>query len=248
MFTGDYTFLTTRPTIRRMSRSHPEILKVLPHTTVSGQTLKARITYTDATPTADYTIQTFDARAGEVYTFFIGYEAVAYPSKSVAKTLELYMGNYATATEKITYILHDYSAEVVKALYYINSYGGFDTLICEAPDQQLLQDMKSEQAILNPDFRTNYRNQRQYRSIQPSSRAGYSHTTGPLPSRKHLQALRDLFLIGHAWLYETIGGLSRYVPIDIDQDVSWPSEDANIQQLMLTYFYAIDVKSHSRSA
>jgi hypothetical protein len=246
MLSGNYTLLTTRPPARTMSKQHPEFMKVLPHTTQAGQTLKARIYYVDATPTADFTIATFDARIGEVYTFQIGYPSTSYPSKALADRIEIYCGTYGSGIDVVTYYPKDYDAEIVTALYYANSLCGIDSLICEQQDQQTIQTVQSEKAELNADFRTNYRNQRQHLTINNVAIDAKKVTTGWLPGKEHLQALKDLFLHNYAWTYAAIGGTERFLAIDVDQQVDWPTDNAGLQGIEISYRLAIDVKANSR--
>lgn len=231
-----------------MSRAHPEILKVLPHADQLGQTIKARIYYTDATPTADYTIHTWDARIGEVYQFQIGYADVAYPSKSVAWKIEIYLGTYASADDIITYLLHDEAAEYLTPIYYTNSLGGIDSIICHSAQRQPLHQLESITGVLQPDFSTNYRNQRQYRQLSATGRKGYRVMTGQLPGRAHLQALEELWLINHAWVYTTVGGQSRWLPIEILGSYTPPDDSDNRQSLTIEYLLSIDIRSISRAS
>jgi hypothetical protein len=247
MLSGNYTFLTTRPAHRRMSRLHPEIIKVLPHVAVTGQTLKARLYYSDATATADYTIATFNARVGEVYSFQIGYPDISYPSKAVISKIELYCGaTYPADQDMIIYYPFSYAGDIIEAIYYANSLAGIDSVICTMTNAQNTQAVQSDPAELNANYQSNYRNQRQHRSINNNSRTGRIISTGFLPGPDHMEALKDLFLHNFACIYRTIGGQPRYVPIEVDQNVSWPSVNAALQGIEISYRLSIDAKANSR--
>jgi len=250
MLSGDYTFLTTRPEARRMSKAHPEILKVLPHVdklNPTPQTLKARIYYTDATPTADYTIDTWEARAGEVYSFQIGYQDVAYPSKSLAWKIEIYCGDHATADDMLFYYPYDYAAQEIVPIYYTNSLGGIDSVICTMSDRSESNEFERVTAVMHPDYQTNSHNQRQYRALSAYGTTGWEVITGPMPSQADAEALRDLWAINHAWVYDSIGGQQVYVPIYIEGQPVMPSQNSAIKSLAISYRLAVDIKSYSRS-
>jgi hypothetical protein len=246
MLSGDYTFLTTRPGSRRMSTIHPEILKVLPHTANNPLLLNARIQYTDATPTAIYQIASWTARAGEVYSFQIGYNQISYPSQALAWKIEIYCGTYATAENVIVYYPYSYSADEVEALYYVNSLGGIDSIICAIPDQKRRDTIRSISAELNPDYMSNTKAQRQYRTIESSARTGKTLSTGYLPRLEDLHALQDLYLLDYAWIYQQVGGQDRFLPVSIEQEADWPSEQSSLQALSINYQLSIDTKAYTK--
>jgi hypothetical protein len=235
-----------------MSKDHPEILNVLPH--VDSVTdpaliplkLLAKIT---GGATADYEINSFTARMGEVYSFQIGWDDVAYPDKANITKIEIYCGtafaDYATADDVITYYPVTMVADELVAIYYQNSYGGIDSLICKGAKQPIQENesiaARSGVSLLKDDsLRVN-------RTIANRATFGNLVHTG-YSTRKELYALQDLFLINHAWELMTLGGEERFVPIDIDQSVKWPDNRENLQALPIRYRYAMEQKAITRVA
>jgi len=245
MFSGDYTFLSTKPDNRLMSKDHPEILKVLPHADNNPYTLDAKVTKID-TSTADYEIDSITAREGEVYTFNIGWNDVAYPDKANIRKIEIYMGGpagYATADDIITFYPFTIKSDHIIALYYQNSFGGIDSVFCKG-DQVPEQDNDGIAARSGVTLAKDA-DLRQYLTVNTSARLGNLVHTG-FSSRKELRALQDLFLHNYAYEYMEVGGEMRFVPIQVDPAVRWPSVRTNLQALPIRYRYATEHRSINR--
>jgi hypothetical protein len=245
MFSGAYTILTTKPASRLMSKDHPELLNVLPHVDNPTLKLQAKVTKQDAS-SVTHLIDTFAARDGEVYSFQIGWDDEAYPDKANIKKIEIYCGgSYGAADDVITYYPVTMVADELVAIYYQNSYGGIDSLICKGSKQPIQKNesiaARSGGSLLKDDsLRVN-------RTIANRATRGNLVHTG-YSTRKELYALQDLFLINHAWELMTLGGEERFVPIDIDQSVSWPDNRENLQALPIRYRYSMEQKAITRVA
>jgi len=246
---NSFSFLTTKPQRRLLSKLHPEWLYVLPKVTMTTERLVADVTYTDGTTTS-YTLIDTEAltlRAGEVKYFDVSYAKRNYDNMNPAKTIK-YITIKITSSQGfgdfVTYFPYTPNGDDIKAIYYHNSQGGVDSLICESD----IQESRSFDGLVtaSPMESVYDTNAAQFKYVDPSFRSEFSLSSGQKPA-KEIFALHDLFSIKRAYEYEEIAGGKLLTPIIPEQrDITFPSARTNIRQLSFTYRYAFDQRAIDR--
>ncbi len=255
LFQEPYTFLTTKPRTRQLSRNHPEWLAVcvLEPDGLADCLLRALITYTDGSTANHILIDEGDIPAlleGSVYAFEIGFDRYAYDAVTPAKTIKhirIHLENAAfedqLAQDHVIYYPYTPAGDYVRALYYHNSYGGLDSVICTGDRQRSVaaQGYESSRA---EDIRALEVPQKVYNHL------GYEEqvkvTTGAKPSGE-IDALHDLLTIKSAFEYKDLSGEAYLVPIIPNGDgFELPSEKTNVKMMSFSYRYAHTQKAIDR--
>lgn len=245
-----YTFLTTKPLTRRMSTAHPELLYVLPHQAISSHDLAAVCHYTDGTTSPLVIKAGLSLNASEVKRYRIGYDAVDYDAVQPTKTLKKIVISIADEStgvalgESLTYYPYTPQGDYVQAIYYHNSLGGVDSLICEG-DQQVSRQFGGYMTAIPLD--AVYDGQaHQYKWVDPTFSTTKGMNTGAMP-RGEVEALHDFFSLKRAWEYKVKNGGVILNPIIPEQpEVSFPSSRTNMKKLSFGYRYAFDQRAIDR--
>lgn len=188
-----YLFLTTRQLSRKMHWMQNEYMYILPLQNITSAQLTVLITYTDATthsePIALGNLAQYEGiimRLADDYLDLNSYN----PTKTI-QHIELYIN--ASSTERIKYQMYEPYTDNQVTLYYANSLGGFDSLICEGATMDKVMYTKqlvnklSTAAFSLPDGDMLYNDPVITRKLELSS--GYK-------SKADVMALRDLAVSG----------------------------------------------------
>lgn len=244
-FTGPYTFLTTKPSQRLFSMDHPEWLYICPNEEIASAQLTVIIMYSDASKVV-ITIALGTLKLGEVQCLDISNKRRNYnqynPTKSISK-----ITIYISDIENDHLILRPYTpqSDQILAIYYHNSYGGMDSLIC-LEDQQ--ESIEMEGIVTAKPIDAAYdESSAQFIYNDGKFRSSVSTISGMLP-KKELFALKDLFIIKKAWQYtEDSDNIKSLIPlIPESQSVVFPSGRNNVKKLAINFRYAFDEMAISR--
>jgi hypothetical protein len=249
MISAPYTFLTTKPPRRFMSTSHPELLMVMAHVAITTPALKAVIAFTDGSTESFDLIASGDLvlRAGESKLFNVGYDQYDFDLFNAAKTIKsitirIESADFAdqSAQDYIQYYPKSFDSDTVKALYYVNSMAGYDTLICTGDNTESIE--TSGIVTAQPIESVYETAAAQYKNEDAQFRQSIRTSTG-IKSRGEIEALKDFFNIKKAVEYiATTGGVKRIPIIPIGEGVSLPSSNSNIKQIEISYRYAFEDK------
>lgn len=323
LFKPPYTFLTTKPRIRLLSRDHPEWLAILPISHVISYTLKAIVTFTDdeieshdliivpghnrntltlgsvvgtiqvddiltagdvtGTVTAidgsQYTVSitgdnfstgavssssggtsnihnvTVDAdialQAGEVQCFDMSFATQAYDALNPAKTIRSILIRIESpdfadqdAQDHIIYYPYTPKGDNIRAIYYHNSYGGIDSIICTGDQQHSIE---TTGYITHRPLDLGYDlGAAQIKYADPYHQTISQVSTGPKPGLE-VFALHDLFALKAAYEHRQISGVDVLVPIIPEgQGIAFPSAKTNIKNLAFSYRYAFEERAKDR--
>ncbi|REE01099.1 hypothetical protein [Marinoscillum furvescens] len=247
--TSHYQFLTTRPQRRMISKNHPEFLYILPHQTVTSPKLVAVVTYTDNTSEKHELLAT-TLRAGETRMYDISYAKRNYDMLNPAKTIRKFIirvdsPDYPDGTEDyIECYPYTPTGDHIRAIYYHNSQGGVDSLICVGDEQEQIQ---ANGIITAQPFEAVYESaSQQFRYADPKFRTQHSLSSAAKPG-KEVFALKDLFLIKQAYEYHKHDTVVTRAPIIPEQEqLILPSAKSNIKRLAITYRYAFEQRAMDR--
>jgi len=241
-FAAPYTFLTTKPQKRLLSVSHPEWLAVLPIVDISIPKLQAIVTFTDGT-TSTYDLTTtgeFLLSAGQVQCFDISYATRDYDSLNEAKTIRsfkisIYSPDFSTS-DYIECVPYTPKGDLQQAIYYHNSYGGLDSLICTGDAQTVdsVQGMMTNK-VKDDSF---VADSSQVRFVNPSFIRSRKLDTGLKPSGE-IDALHDLLTIKQAYEYRIVNGNPYFVPIVPEgSPIEYPSLKNTLKRMAISYRYS----------
>lgn len=205
LFKPPYTFLTTKPASRLLSRLHPEWLAILPIEDIANAAIYADVNYTDGTANFSEVLAIGDLlRAGEVQAVRIDFQTIDWdaivPAKSI-RYIELTIrsgGIALTNDDPLRYYPYtpDGDLELQRAIYYHNSYGGIDSLICLG-DQQLSIETTGYTTARPLDLGYQLATA-QYKYVDPYFTEVQQVITGKKPALE-LFALHDLFALKAAY-------------------------------------------------
>lgn len=248
-----YTFLTTKPQKRLISTLHPERLYILPHEDIPTASLRAVVTYTDGTTEEHVLISNvnLDINGGQVREFDVSYAKRDYNNLNSAKTIKYFQIHLYKSAAKMTggdyiqYYPYTPSSDQLKAIYYHNSWGGLDSLICEG-DQQVSRQFQGDQTAI-PLEAVYDGQQHQFRWMDPVFRTQQSVNTTNRPAAE-IDALDDFFMLKRAYEYKRKSGGHVLLPIIPEQpEVIMPSSRSNIKKLSFSYRYAFEQRARDRS-
>ncbi len=251
MISAPYTILTTKPQKRRLSNQHPELVAILPHIDITTPTLKAVITYSDASTLSHDITDSLTLRAGEARIFNIGFDKIDYTALDSSKTIKHIVIRVEStdftdqsAQDFVQYFPYNPSADNVLAIYYHNSMSGIDSLIC-AGDQA--ESTESNGVITASPIDAVYDSgSAQYKYADPSFRSSLQTSTGTQPG-KEIFALKDFFNTKSAFEYrDTDAGVLRLPIIPISEGMTYPSTNSNLKQLQISFQYAFEEKTIDR--
>ena len=237
----EYQFLTTKPLTRRFSLSHPELLYVFPYVNLST-TLQAQLFYTDASQSSIINLtSTTSFTQGQVKAFDISEDTNNYTQQNQAKTIErIEIDLPDEGSDKL--ILYPYTpkSSQVKAIYYHNSQGGLDSVICTG-DQQNTTDFEAIQSVKALDLASNFADP-QVKNTNQFFTDNFNINTGFM-LQGEMNALKDLKLINTAYEYNN----GTFIPIDIIPDsLQLPSEKNNLKAASFSYKHAFEQRAIDR--
>ncbi len=249
MTTTPYIFLTTKPQRRLISKDHPELLVIAAGEAITSPTLKVVVTFTDATTESFDLIASgsLTLRAGESHCFNVGYDQYNYDAYNTSKTVKSFIIRVESADftdqaaqDYIEYYPRKFESDTLKSLYYSNSQGGIDSLICtgdqtEANEQTGIITAQPIESVYDQATA-------QFKYTDPRIRKNISTNTGFKPG-KEIFALQDLFKSEKVYEYTSVtGGIQRVPVIMQGEGVTLPSERSNLKQLQISYKYAFEDK------
>lgn len=230
-----------------MSTLHPEWLYVMAHAGLNR--LYYKVYYTDGTDDTDF--HAFDGLvSGAVGMIQVGYDQIDYPAMNPAKTIlkvEFTLRNGVTVNDGETLTVYPYvpDGDSQRAIYYHNSYGGLDSVICEG-DQQLSLEVSGITTRKEKGINFSVLTHVQLQVVNPRRISQHLLYTGHKPTRE-IQALADLFLIKSAYEYVILDGAKYLLPIiPVDNAKELPSKKNNMKRISFGYQYAWEEKSMDR--
>lgn len=149
-------FLTWKTGIRKVITSQQEFLSFLNYSATSTTlTMKVKMYYTDGTNSTATGHTETGVNDKEIYVFPVGYTEMAIDTlKTAGKTVskyEVYIEDQAGViiSETVTYMLDSNTYFNRRVLYYENSLGGIDSLICtgKREDNIVVQRMMTERIM-----------------------------------------------------------------------------------------------------
>ncbi len=244
-----YILLTTKPKKRLLSIHHPEWLYFLPTAFIPNPYFKVKLHFKDGT-TSNHDLYQFPTtlRPSEVHYLDIGFSRFDYKSINPAKELLfveafiLIQGDFTIESSIHLYPV-DYNTDQTRAIYYHNSLGGLDSLICTG-DQLVGGNFFS--TVRERPFELGYdnKNLQQYFPTNQSMRRTVEVFTGYKP-KLEIEALDDLFLLKRAYEYISINGqYPDLVPIEPElETVTYQGDKENLHALSFSYKHAFSDRS-----
>lgn len=203
-----YIFLTTKPMRRVMTKNQQEYLFLLPLTAITDAEFVIKINYTNETselvPVALGNLAQYDGKIIRISYTETYYETIN-PSL-IIKSLEFYLNE--NSTERIIYDIYEPITDNPIELFYANSLGGFDSLICEgATTDKVIYTRELVNRYTSKDFElaqgdTYNTDSTAVRRLEISS--GYKE-------KKDILALRDLAISGKILIREN----GEFVPFTL---------------------------------
>lgn len=218
-FSGDYQLLTTRPDKRRLSTEDPEYVYVCPNTDITAAYMYAKAYYSDAT-TNVHSVSLSNLNKGETKCVDIGFAAMSYnssiPVGETISKIEVYVGTTDTEDDgdKLTYIPYTALSDLKLRVYYSNSYGGLDSLICIG-DRQETVESSYQMASVEIAHDAVLQESPQFIIQNSRGRRSFEIHTGHMPE-KELEALRELGVKKPLSIYETVNGTATLLPCVLD--------------------------------
>jgi hypothetical protein len=248
MYTGQYTFLTTKPAARRLCTLFSDFLYVLPIESVSLD-LNARIYYTDGTNALYKIEESVSLVAGSVEYWDISPATVNYAAVEPSKTInriKIYMGT-EDETETLNYYPYTPTNDELRAIYYANTAGGVDVVICTG-DEQRSQGNEWIDSVSPQVLESSIQNIRNYGVSNQRARTGFTfHTSHRYSTREELLALRDFDLLRTGWLYEEMDNLPKMLPILLSAPIPYAPARANLVAVPISFNFAFDEKAFDRT-
>ncbi len=241
-FTGDYQLLTTKADKRRLSTTDPEYVYVCPIADMTGANLYAKAYYSDAT-TNVHTVSLSNLNKGETKCVDIGYAAIDYvsniPSGESISKIEIYVGTADTedSGDKLTYIPYTAISDQKLRVYYVNSYGGMDSLICIG-DRTESVESDYQIASAEIDYDGVLQESPQFTIHNSRGRRSFEIYTGHLPE-KEAEALRELGVKKPVCIHETVNAVETLLPAILDGNgVALPSQRSTLHNQVIRLRYA----------
>lgn len=227
VFTGSYQFLTTKPATRRFSKINKEWLYILPMADMNSANLYYKMYFDDDTNSTGSislgNLRDDEAKIVDISYALVDYDSIITSPATRIKKIEVYVGTASSedSGDKITLIPYTPQGEVL-ALYYANSYGGFDSLICTgANSQNLISEQEVTKRIMthSEDINTTA----QYKVVDAMARSSYTINTAFMPLGE-VKALRDLSIKKPIRMMKEIDGVTTMVPYILEPNsLSMPS-------------------------
>ncbi|GEM_PF-5816052 len=231
----EIVMLSTRSLIRPFSMEHPEWLYILPVADKASASLTVTVYYTVGAPMVK-SISLGDLRKSEVIDINISEANQKYSEVDNTRTISYMTMSVNSSDDALTLypIYPSKMSDVVTALYYHNSMGGLDTLICTG---DYADTMDAEKLVIEqpPDETKDVTTHPQYLAIDPQGFRGGDQHTG-YKSEDELLALRDMLLLNKAYEYRVINGQQVLLPIQLQStNVVLPSKKTNAKALRIQY-------------
>jgi len=247
MFTAPYTFLTTKPQHRRLCTLFPELLHVLP-ITGGVYDLEARIYYTDGTNAAYEIEGSLLLAAGEVRYWDVSQYSQDYaavnPSKTISK-IKIWLGT-EDANEQLHYYPYTPTTDELRAIYYNNTAGGIDTVICMG-DEQRSQGNFAIDTVSPMVMEMEIQSLRQYGLSGQRARTGHTlHTAHRYSTSDEMLALRDFDLLRTGWLFEVVNNLPKMLNIILTGSIPYAAARSTLVAVPITFQFAFEEKAFDR--
>lgn len=257
LFKPPYTFLTTKPQTRLLSKSHPEWLAVLPIVDITAPEVKAIITYTDDS-TAELVLASPTLRMGEAQYIDVSYATHDYDAETPAKTIRhiivrVESEDFADQSAQDFVKYYPYSPKAdnnnpdksdILSIYYHNSYDGLDSIICIGDTASSIE---TDNLITEKPMDLNYQlGDAQFAVANQTFRETFQVSTGSKPGLE-IYALHDLFSLKAAYEYRVISGVPTLIPIiPAGNGIAMPSSRTSIKNLSFSYQYAYRGRAKDR--
>lgn len=241
----EIVMLTTKPLIRQFSMEHPEWIYILPMADVAAADLTSTITYTDAT--TDTLVISLGALTKYAATKVnIGEPVQEYSQVDTKKTISHITLKVNNDDDELT--LYPYYpsqiSDQVRAFYYRNSYGGFDSLICigdqadgfEATGQLAQLPITSGYVVTTSP---------EYVSVNQEGLRSGSMFTG-YKTNAEINALKDMQLVNDVHELKTIDSQDVLLPIILQGGIQYPSARNKLKGIQFNYRYAWDDRALER--
>lgn len=243
----DYQLLTTKPLLRRICADYPELLYVLPLETLTASVL-ARVYWTDGTNDA-YTLEAdVPFTAGEVMYWDISPYTQDYAALQPLKTVD-YVKVWVDVEdggETVRGYVYTADTDQSRAVYYVNSAGGVDVVIC-AGDEQYTQENRAVDTVQPLVLDTTLQNLRSYDVTGQRARTGLLlHTHHAYATREEMAALRCFDLLRRGWLWEAISGGPRLLPVLLADNIPYATARATAVAVPIRLRFAYDEQSLDR--
>lgn len=242
-----YLLQTTKPEKREFSMDHPEWIYVVPTEDTNNVYLYAKVYYTDESDQMYAVSALKNLRKNEAVIFNISNSQVDYENLNPAKIIkyfELFIGLQGSLPQpaigdKIICIPKSYAQdkETIRAIYYYNSIGGLDSIICTGEQQRssVNRYITSEQPArlgFNLDAPL-------IKDTNQEKTNRFLVNTG-FKSKGEIQAfVEEFWLVRQGFEYRLVNGVYRLLPIRPSADsMEIPGERENLQALEFTYEYA----------
>lgn len=245
-YTGPYAFLTTKPGNRRFSMDHPEWLFIMPTQDIASAELTCRVV-NSVDSASNLNISLGNLQKGKVIWVDISDSVRSYDDYADGNPIK-YIKFFITdeVYDNITCYPYNPAGDDVRALYYLNSFGGLDSIIIEGQIQDTVN--YDYQEVIRP-AEVGYTLASDMLRKHQVTRADKHVTvnTGHKPGSEIL-ALQDLFLTRVAFEYKVLEPDYPFqVPIvPIDNQLALPSNRQNIKQATFSYMYATRQRAYDR--
>ena len=238
-----HKILTTKPATRKFITSLKRDILYFLSLTNGLTNVTIRIYYTDSTDRTE----TVDISAFlESYAFQVPLDWAVINGYEPAKTIQYFEVYIDESIDKITYVPEDpiSASNTQKYFFYLNSLGGFDSLVCQGDHQEGIEaeeivgqrDFPIQHGYITPEYEV--RNQ--------LSRSIFTANTGNKP-KAEIAALMDM--IHKNVIYEVVNveDCSFLIPCRIiTKASSLPTEWQNLKNLTFQYRYNYDNRSFNR--
>ena len=232
-FSGVYQFLSTKPKIRRLSMDDPEYLFFCALQEIQGARLFVR-SYFSNTTTHVQSLDLGTLHQGITKCIDVGFSSMGYlgnvPVGSFITKIDMYIGMDETdeSGDKITYIPYIPDTDHKLLVYYVNSAGGLDSLVCEG-DRRTTMD--SDHTIAK---RAVSKEAAQFVITNSKGQRKYDVNTGAMPNRS-VRALMDMAIKKPISILQEINCIPTFSPVLlVDNSMRMPSDMSNEQSLSFT--------------
>jgi hypothetical protein len=224
---SDYEFLTGLSR-RRFSKTSPMFLYVNVLSLISNSKLFCTIHHTLGNLTTQ--IYNIGELSVGVKILDVSYATAAYDSRVIGtiKSIDFFINTGPSIT------LYPYTpkGDNTLVIYYQNSLGGLDSVICEG-DQAPSLETEGYEVELAQSYDSNITDNQQYSYEQEGMRE--SMTVTAIGPKNEILALKDLYLWKNAFVIEN----DQWIPIIIQgQSYALPTAKTNIYKQQITFKYA----------
>lgn len=238
--------LTTKPLQRSFSMDHPEWIYVVSTEDYASAQLRTIIWDRDGGQIAATvllelgTLRAFEVRMLNISNAVYNYET--HDPDEPIKDIDIFIRSGSTDSAVIKLVPSTPTSESIRALYYHNSLGGLDSMICTGEQQQ-----SNEFSFVNTEkpveLGFGLDDAPPMQSINQEVQTSFNVNTGYKP-KAEIKAFTDFFLIRRGYEYRQLNGSYQLIPIQpIMSALDHPSERASLHALSFGYKYAFTNKA-----